>query len=211
MTKTWQRQIEDKKMTMWGHYEWWEMRFRWDLPSLLLSWWVSLPVTWETAVPWWGGNRLFGASLVAQMVKSPRAMQETWLRYLDWEDPLEEGMAPHSSILARRIPWTEESGWLPSMKSQSQTPLSTDASSATWRETGAPVLVGCGAWHDGTWKPSGSLHGSCLRKDCRVVLWGFYGVLITQTWLTKSLANGDWFDLSKEDPAQPINKSIFKK
>ena len=37
-------------------------------------------------------------------------MQETWVRSLDWEDPLEEGMATHSSILAWRIPWTEDPG-----------------------------------------------------------------------------------------------------
>ena len=45
----------------------------------------------------------FGASLVAQMVKNPPAMWETWVRSLGWEDPLEEGMATHSSILAWRI------------------------------------------------------------------------------------------------------------
>ena len=45
------------------------------------------------------------ASLVAQMVKSPPAMRETWIQSLGyWEDPLEEGMATHSSILAWRIP-----------------------------------------------------------------------------------------------------------
>ena len=44
------------------------------------------------------------ASLVAQKVKNPTAMQETWVRSLGWEDPLEEGMATHSSILAWRIP-----------------------------------------------------------------------------------------------------------
>ena len=52
------------------------------------------------------------ASLVAQMVKNPPAMWETWVRSLDREDPLEEGVAPHSSILAWRIPWTEEPGAL---------------------------------------------------------------------------------------------------
>ena len=41
---------------------------------------------------------------VAQMVKNSPAMQETWVRFLGWEDPLEEGMATHSSILAWRIP-----------------------------------------------------------------------------------------------------------
>ena len=42
------------------------------------------------------------------MVKNPPAMQETWVRSLDWEDLLEEGMATHSSVPAWRIPWTEE-------------------------------------------------------------------------------------------------------
>ena len=48
------------------------------------------------------------ASLVAQMVKKLPAIQETWVRSLGWEDPLEEGMATHSSILAWRVLWTEE-------------------------------------------------------------------------------------------------------
>ena len=47
---------------------------------------------------------------VAQMVKNLPAMWETCVRSLDWEDPLEEGMAAHSSIPAWRIPWTEEPG-----------------------------------------------------------------------------------------------------
>ena len=46
------------------------------------------------------------ASLVAQLVKNLPAMYETWVRSLGWEDPLEKGMATHSSILAWRIPWT---------------------------------------------------------------------------------------------------------
>ena len=53
-------------------------------------------------------SRLFSFSyfFVAQLVKNPPAMQETWVRSLGWEDPLEKGKAPHSSILAWRIPWT---------------------------------------------------------------------------------------------------------
>ena len=47
-----------------------------------------------------------GASLVAQLVKNPPAMQETWVLSLSWEDPLEKGKATHSSILAWRIPRT---------------------------------------------------------------------------------------------------------
>ena len=50
------------------------------------------------------------ASLMAQTVKNLPAMQETQVRSLDWEDPLEEGMATYSSILAGESPWTEESG-----------------------------------------------------------------------------------------------------
>ena len=51
------------------------------------------------------GEALAGASLVTQNLP---AMRETWVRSLDWEDPLEEGMATYSSILAGRVPWTEE-------------------------------------------------------------------------------------------------------
>ena len=49
------------------------------------------------------------------MVKSPHAMQETQVQFLDWEDPLGEEMATHSGILAWEIPWTEEPGGLQSM------------------------------------------------------------------------------------------------
>ena len=58
------------------------------------------------------------ASLVAQMVKNLSAMQETWVQFLGWEDPLEKEMATHSSIPAWRVPWTEEPGGLQSMGSQ---------------------------------------------------------------------------------------------
>ena len=52
------------------------------------------------------------ASLVAQLVKNPPAMRETWFLSLGWEDPLEKGMATHSSIPAWTIPWTEAPGGL---------------------------------------------------------------------------------------------------
>ena len=61
------------------------------------------------------------ASLIAQWVKNPSAIQETqetWVPSLGWEDPLEEEMATHSSILAWRIPRTEEPGGLQSMEPQ---------------------------------------------------------------------------------------------
>ena len=54
----------------------------------------------------------YGASKVAQMVKNLPAMQETWVRSLGWEDPLEKGLATNSSIHAWKIPWTEEPGGL---------------------------------------------------------------------------------------------------
>ena len=55
---------------------------------------------------------------MAQMVKNLPEMRETWVGSLGWEDPLEEGMATYSSILAWRIPWTEEPGGLQSIGSQ---------------------------------------------------------------------------------------------
>ena len=58
------------------------------------------------------------APLVAQLVKNPPAMPETWVRSLGQEDPLEKGMATHSSILAWRIPWTRKPGGLQAMGSQ---------------------------------------------------------------------------------------------
>ena len=57
-------------------------------------------------------------SLVAQMVKTLPAMQDTWVQSLGQEDPLEEEMAIHANILAWKIPWREEPGGLQSMGSQ---------------------------------------------------------------------------------------------
>ena len=57
-------------------------------------------------------------SLIAQLVKNPPAMQETWVQFLVWEDPLEEEMTTHSRILAWEILWTEEPGGLQCMESQ---------------------------------------------------------------------------------------------
>ena len=58
------------------------------------------------------------ASLVAQMVKNPPAVEETWVQSLGWEDPLEEGIATHSSLLACRITMAVEPGRLQTMESQ---------------------------------------------------------------------------------------------
>ena len=60
---------------------------------------------------------------MAQTVKNPPTMQETWVQSLGQEDPLENGMATHSSILVWKIPWIGEPGGLQSMGSHSQTQL----------------------------------------------------------------------------------------
>ena len=67
---------------------------------------------------------LYWASLIAQLVKNLPAMQETQVRFLGRKDPLEKEMATHSSILAWRIPWTEEPSELQSIGLQSWTRLS---------------------------------------------------------------------------------------
>ena len=73
----------------------------------------------EIQVPLRGAGLVVGwASLVAQRIKRLPAMQETQVRSLGWEDPLEKEMATHSSILGWRISWTEEPGGLQSMGSQ---------------------------------------------------------------------------------------------
>ena len=61
---------------------------------------------------------MINTTRMAQMAKNLPAMWETWVRSLGWEDPLEEGMATRSSVLAWRIPWTEEPGGLRSIGSQ---------------------------------------------------------------------------------------------
>ena len=64
--------------------------------------------------PWrrdWLPTPVFLVSLVAQTVKNPSAMLETWVRSLGWENPLEEGMATHSSVLAWRVPMNRGAWW----------------------------------------------------------------------------------------------------
>ena len=61
---------------------------------------------------------IYTLPLIAQSVKRLPEVQETWIQFLDWKDPLEKEMATHSSIRAWRIPWTEETGRLQSVASQ---------------------------------------------------------------------------------------------
>ena len=67
------------------------------------------------------------ASLVAQTVKRLSTMQKTWVQSMGWEDRLEKEMAIHSSNIAWKISWTEESGRLQSMGLQSWTQLNDEA------------------------------------------------------------------------------------
>ena len=97
----------------------------WSLGSVValgLSCPTACEIFWtrdQTGVPCIGRQILnHWASVVAQIVKNLLAMQETRVRSLGQEDPLEKGVAPYFSILAWRIPWTEEPGRLQSMGSQ---------------------------------------------------------------------------------------------
>ena len=81
-----------------------------EIPLLLQghrSHWIKGLIHYELILTW--------VLLVAQMAKNLPAMQETQVQSLGWEDPMEKGMATHSSILAWRIPWTEQPGGLQSM------------------------------------------------------------------------------------------------
>ena len=96
------------KMCHWetfGHSSW--ARYPWSGSSNI--WFFSHHVKIINSV------YLIEASLVAQSVKNPPMMQETWVRSLGWENPLEKQMARHASILAWEIPWTEEPGGIQSM------------------------------------------------------------------------------------------------
>ena len=75
---------------------------------------IVLTTPWRLVQGEQAGSGERKASLAAQVVKNPPAMQETWVQSLGWEDPLEKEMTTHSSILAWRIPWMEKPGGLQS-------------------------------------------------------------------------------------------------
>ena len=110
--------------------------------SPITSWQID-GETMETETLFWGASKslYFGTSLVAQMVKHLPEVQETQVRSLGWEDPLEKEMATHSSILAWKIPWTEEPGRLQSLGLQkSRTQLSDFTSKSLLMVTAAMKL-----------------------------------------------------------------------
>ena len=87
----------------------------WYVGSFQTRDWTWVPCTGRWMLNHW---TTWSASLVVQMVKNLPAVQETRVWFLGWEDPLEKEMATHSSILAWRIPWTEEPSGLQSKGSQ---------------------------------------------------------------------------------------------
>ena len=98
------------------------------MPSHVHQWACSSHLLGDAGLPFpifiYHACIVCGASLVAQRIKPLPAVWETWVQSLGWEDPLEKEMALHSSILAWKIPWTEEPGGLQIMGLQSQTELS---------------------------------------------------------------------------------------
>ena len=88
-----------------------------DNPSDGGAWWAAVYGVAQSRTRLKRLSSSSRASLVAQRVKHLPAMQETQVRFLGWEDPLEKEMATHSSTLAWKIPWTEEPGRLQSMGS----------------------------------------------------------------------------------------------
>ena len=89
------------------------MATQWSFNSGSSYWlWVSCPWSWNSSL---GFCQLLIASLMVQQVKNRPAMWETWVQSLGWEDSLEKEMATHSSILAWKIPKTEEPGRLQPM------------------------------------------------------------------------------------------------
>ena len=95
------------------------------MPTIIPKWFSTWVYAWETTPKTALGQQSQdeqlirgNSSLVAQTVTKLSAVQETRVRSLDLDDPLEEGVATHSSILTWRIPWTEEPGGLQSMGSQ---------------------------------------------------------------------------------------------
>ena len=92
-------------------------------PSMGFSkqeYWSGVPLPSPMELITFGNSSSFPstrASLIAQLVKNPPAVQETQVQFLGQEDPLEKGIGTHSNILAWKIPWTEELGRLQSMGS----------------------------------------------------------------------------------------------
>ena len=118
-----------------------------DLKNTILEFFERLTVFWIDLILYNRLHRHYNlvtwGSLIAQLVKNLPAMQESWVQFLGQEDPLEKEMATHSSILAWRIPWTEESGRLQSVGSQE--------SDMTWQQEKELILQSCFSFFKSRW------------------------------------------------------------
>ena len=102
----------------WLHWDYWfgvRISWRWSVLLITSCWRYKVSCEYDADVKLILIN---WTSLIAQMVKHLPVMQETQVWSLDWEDPLEKEEATHSSILAWKIPWTEDPGRLQSMQLQ---------------------------------------------------------------------------------------------
>ena len=144
------------------------------------------------------------ASLVAQLVKNPAALQETWVWSLGWEDPLDKGRATHSSILAWRIPWTVESRGLQRVRCEWATSTSEDGKIfGLFAEDTSQTSMGTVWWLDIllSWLSSSALCGFltdllgvarletvCSCSHTAMVLWHhIFEEWLTDVWLGKVL------------------------
>ena len=114
------------------------------------------------------------ASQVAQWVKNPPAMQEMQVQSLGWEDPLEEGMATHSSILAWKIPWREEPGRLQSIVNWSNLAHThTGEEASRCYRSGPPLALQLNKWKSSVVKPDifiSLLHSHSTTPPLQIIL-----------------------------------------
>ena len=144
------------------------------------------------------------ASLVAQTVKDLPAMWETWVQSLGWEDPLEEGMATHSSVFAWRIPWTEEPWGLQSCGHKESDTIERPST----------------AWHSINRIPLEPGHYADQSKECLYLLisaspgsvhwsgrppWWREGFPLQYSCLEKSMDGGAW-----QATARGVTKSLIR-
>ena len=124
--------------------------------------WAAKEMTWNRLGIWWCSSLavLMRAFLVAQLVKNPPAMQETRVWSLGQEGPLEKEMATHSSILAWKIPWTEEPRGLQCMKSPSRWARLLKQ----WLFSGPLSLIAKVDW---PWSPGIKIVSLAITSGCR--------------------------------------------
>ena len=144
--------------------------------------WANLSCSDQT----WASGRHW-ASLVAQMVKNLPSMQETCVQSLGWEDPLEKEMTTHSSILAWKIPWTEETGGLQTKGSQR---VGHDCVTFTFRHCTCAVLWTLPALQLCPARPHPLL--ICMLLEINPLPWRLINVLITSCAEISPSQDSEW-------------------